>query len=117
MTRHATHIPALDVAEIDDIPFDFRTDLQAGETIASVAIEVLWLSGDADATPGDLVVGSHAIGDLDASDVFTANASGGVVLQRFQGKQTGTEYTLRCKATTSAGRRLVAAGRLPVLTL
>ena len=36
--RTAQPQPAMDLNEVDDIPFDFTRDLVAGETITSVAI-------------------------------------------------------------------------------
>lgn len=114
--RTAQPQPAMDLAEIDDIPFDFTADMVIGETIASAAITCVAIQGE-DGDAQDMVTGAYQVGTLTAAGVFTASASGGVVLQRFTAQQAGVTYGVRCVATLSSGRKLTAAGELPVLEL
>lgn len=114
--RTAQPQPAMDLNEVDDIPFDFTRDLVAGETIASVAITCAPIQG-ADADSQDMVTGSALIGTMTMAGVFTESASGGVVLQRFTAQTQDVTYGVRCVATLSSGRKLTAAGELPVLKL
>lgn len=95
MKRRSTSLPALDVGEIDDIPFTFE-GLGVGETITSgsVTVEVQLREG-VHATPDDIKVG-------------TPQTSGNQVVQRFRGQVADAYYGLKCKAPTSAGRVLVA---------
>lgn len=114
--RTAQPQPAMDLNEVDDIPFDFSRDLVAGETITSVAITCAPIQG-ADADSQDMVTGTALIGTMTAAGVFTESASGGVVLQRFTAQKQDVTYGVRCVATLSSGRKLTAAGELPVLKL
>lgn len=114
--RTAQPQTAMDLNEVDDIPFDFTRDLVAGETITSVAITCTAIQGT-DASAQAMVTGSHLVGTMTAAGVFTESASGGVVLQRFTAQQENVMYGVRCVATLSSGRKLTAAGELPVLKL
>lgn len=116
MSRAAKYIDALDLEEIDDIPFDFNSDLRPAETITLAEVSALYVSGEADASPQLMVVGNSQIGTI-ADGVFTSEAAGRYVLQRFMGRQAGTVYDLRCVVTLSSGRQLTAAGRVPVVQL
>ena len=114
--RTAQPQPAMDLNEVDDIPFDFTRDLVAGETITSVAITCAPIQG-ADADSQDMVTGTALVGTMTAAGVFTESASGGVVLQRFTAQVRDVSYAVRCVVTLSSGRKLVAAGELPVVKL
>ncbi len=114
--RTAQPQPAMDLNEVDDIPFDFTRDLVSGETIQSVAITCAPILG-ADANSQDMVTGTALIGTMTTAGVFTESASGGVVLQRFTAQTQDVIYGVRCVATLSSGRKLTAAGELPVLKL
>jgi len=114
--RTAQPQTAMDLNEVDDIPFDFTRDLVTGETITSVAVTCTAIQGT-DAAAQDMVTGTALIGTMTTAGVFTESASGGVVLQRFTAQQDGVTYGVRCVATLSSGRKLTAAGELPVLKL
>lgn len=114
--RTAQPQPAMDLNEVDDIPFDFTRDLVPGETISSVAITCTAIQGT-DANAQDMVTGSALIGTMTTAGVFTESSSGGVVLQRFTAQVRDVTYGVRCIATLSSGRKLTAAGELPVLKL
>jgi hypothetical protein len=113
--RTAQVQPAMDLSEVDDIPFDFTDDIVTGETITDAAITCEVMSGT-DAAAQDMVTGSYLVGTI-TSGVFTAGASGKVVLQRFTAQQRDVSYAIRCVVTLSSGRKLVAAGELPVVKL
>lgn len=114
--RTAQPQPAMDLHEVDDIPFNFTADMVSGETITSAAITCAAISG-ADADAQDMVTGAHLVGTLSSAGVFTESAGGGVVLQRFTAQQAGVSYGIRCVVTLSSGRKLTAAGELPVVQL
>lgn len=114
--RTAQPQTAMDLNEVDDIPFDFTRDLVTGETITSVAVTCTAIQGT-DAAAQDMVTGTALIGTMTTAGVFTESASGGVVLQRFTAQHDGVTYGVRCVATLSSGRKLTAAGELPVLKL
>lgn len=114
--RTAQTQPAMDLAEIDDIPFNFTADMVPGETITGANITCAAISG-ADENAQDMVTGAHLVGTLDTAGVFTESASGGVVLQRFTAQLAGVSYGIRCIVTLSSGRKLTAAGELPVVEL
>lgn len=113
--RTAQPQPAMDLQEVDDIPFDFTDDIVTGETISGVAITCEVISGT-DGAPSSMVTGSALIGTI-TSGVFTEGASGKVVLQRFTAQVRDVSYAIRCVVTLSSGRKLVAAGELPVVKL
>lgn len=113
--RTAQVQPALDVGEIDDIPFHFTADMVDGETIADADITCEAIEGE-DADAQDMVTGAHLVGTI-VSGVFIESASGGVVLQRFTGQTRDVSYGVRCVVTLSSGRKLTAAGELPVVKL
>lgn len=114
--RTAQPQPAMDLAEIDDIPFDFTADMVTGETITDADITCEAIQGD-DSAAQTMVTGAHQVGTMTVAGVFTASSSGGVVLQRFTAQKAGVTYGVRCVATLSSGRKLTAAGELPVLEL
>lgn len=100
---------ALDVAETDDVAFDFGPVLRAGETVDAGTItleaEVRYGSGT-DAQAAQLFV--HDPGVL----------MGGLVLQRVQGRVAGLTYLLRCRARSApTGRQLVCTAFLPIRRL
>lgn len=114
--RTAQPQTAMDLNEVDDIPFDFTRDLVTGETITSVAVTCTAIQGTDEAAQ-DMLTGTALIGTMTTAGVFTESASGGVVLQRFTAQRDGVTYGVRCVATLSSGRKLTAAGELPVLKL
>jgi hypothetical protein len=95
------HWPAKDPAEVLVATFDYASEINSGETIASAVVTCSVLAGT-DPTPAAVLAGSASI-------------AGGTVLQPFQGGVDGVSYTLRCAATLSpSGRVLVLAATLPV---
>lgn len=95
--------PAKDPAERLVATFDYREELDTGETITGAAVTCTLLSGT-DANPEAVLYGTPTIVD-------------GTVLQFFTGGVDGAVYTLRCQATLSpTGRVLVLAATLPVRT-
>lgn len=116
MTMRTAQVqPAMDLSEVDDIPFDFTDDIVTGETITDADITCEVISGT-DGSPQGMVTGSYLVGTITAG-VFTAGAAGKVVLQRFTAQQRDVSYAIRCVVTLSSGRKLVAAGELPVVKL
>lgn len=93
----------IDVEEADTIAFEFSKRLAAGESIATVSMEVSAVSG-ADATPDAMRQGLPLI-------------VGGDVLQNVVGKVQGVTYKLRCRAVKNTGRVLVSAALLRVVRL
>ena len=82
-------------------PFDFSSQLAAGETISTAGVTVSVWSGT-DPSPGSLVSGAASI-------------AAGVVSQAIQGGVSGVIYTLLCQVTTSLGQTLNMSGFLAVL--
>lgn len=77
--------------DIIQLPFDFISKLQAGETITSVtAVQVSVYSG-ADPSPSSILSGSATI-------------SRSIVYQGFTGGVVGNTYSLICTVATSLGR-------------
>ena len=116
-TRTAQPQPAMDLNEVDDIPFHFTADMVPGETITGTPAVTCEVITGTDATPQAMVTGSPQIGTLSSAGVFTPSAAGGVVLQRFTAQVRNVNYAVRCVATLSSGRKLTAAGELPVVKL
>jgi hypothetical protein len=97
------HWPSKDPVEVMVATFDYTSEINSGETIASAVVACSVLAGT-DPTPAAVLAGSASI-------------SAGTVLQPFQGGVDGVSYTLRCAATLSpSGRVLVLAATLPVRT-
>ena len=101
--RTGETLQAIDVDEIDVLTFEFEPGLADGESIAAATVACTVHSGT-DAAPQDLLVGPPQV-------------SGTTVLQQVQGNVSGVTYHVRCLATLSSGRVLVAAGYLPCVTL
>jgi len=113
--RNSQLLSAMDIEEVDDIPFNFTDDILTGETITDADITCEVITGT-DASPQTMVTGTHLVGTI-TNGVFTQGASGKVVLQRFTAQARNVSYAIRCVATLSSGRKLVAAGELPVVKL
>lgn len=92
-----------DTAEVDTLPFDFSASLLAGETLASASVSAEVHHGT-DPLPAALLSGAPVV-------------QGDLVFQRLFGGVAGVTYLLRCAATLSSGRVLVAAAYLPVVRL
>lgn len=103
MIRRIDPIEPLDVDEVDVLTFDFASALADGETLTAPSVTSEVYHGT-DAAPSSLLDGS-------------AQITGATVLQRVTGSIAGVTYLMRCAATTSAGRVLVAACLLPVVRL
>ena len=103
LSFRATPVAPKDPEEVDYLPFDFGREMTPGEVIVSVEMSVQ-VSRGVDPDSAAMLAGLPA-------------RSGGTVTQRIAGGVSGAVYTLRCKATTSTGRTLVAAASLPVVTL
>lgn len=91
----------IDIGESDYVAFDFAEVLDDAESISTVELSCEVVDG-VDATASARLVGDAAV-------------SGSVVRQTVATAVEGVEYLIRCAATTSVGRVLVLAGRLPVL--
>lgn len=117
--RSPAILTPLDVAEVDDIPFDFSAHMDDGETISSAQVTAEVETGEVDPGAQDMVSGQYAVGALDGDGDFAANPSGGVVLQRFDATHriARTVYCLRCVVVLSSGRRLTAAAHIAVKRL
>ena len=94
--------PEKDPAEQFAVGFHFAGELLTGETIATATVQVVVLRGT-DASPAALLSGP-------------AEFQTDRVLQTIAGGLSGVVYGLRCVAQTSAGRTLVRAARLPVMS-
>lgn len=118
MLRSPVVLEPLDIAEIDDIPFDYSAHMREGETIANVAITAAVEQGDADYGAQDMVSGAYTIGRIEDGE-FVAAADGRVVLQRIDAtaRVPGNVYCLRGVATFSSGRQLTAAAHVAVKRL
>jgi hypothetical protein len=92
-------LPILDIEEIKVAVFDFDTELEAGETIATVDVTSTTASGT-DASPELVLVGA-------------AQVSGRQVLQRIQGRVEGATYKLRARAVGNGGLHHVIRALLP----
>lgn len=101
--RTGQTLQAIDVDEVDTLTFQFAAGLLDGESIVSADVQCTVHAGT-DAAPSNLLVGPPQISGTD-------------VLQLAQGNVTAVTYHLRCLATLSSGRVLVAAGYLPCVTL
>lgn len=92
-----------DPEEIIDASFDFTSDLD-GETIAAAsAIVTIALASGADPGVAAMLSGAPTI-------------AGAIVFQRLVNGVDQAVYRLRCKITTSSGRKLVLPLTLPVRT-
>lgn len=111
-------LPPLDIAETDDVPFDYSTALLAGEAIELASITVTLERGQADPDAAALAQGAHAIGRLDGQ-AFVLDAAGPVVLQRFTavGRPARNLYCVRCVARLDSGRVLTLAAHIAVRRL
>lgn len=99
--RTPAPLDPLALGEIDDIVFTFK--LAAGETISAQAVTVTTYRG-ADPSPSAIKTG-------------VATVAANTVVQRVTPAVAAVVYTLVCAATTSTGRRLLQAVRLPVVDL
>ncbi len=93
---------AKDPAENLISTFDFSSEIEVGESIASASVACTLVAG-VDASPGQVIHGAASI-------------SGSTVLRPFQGGIADATYHLRCTANLSSGRVLVLAATLPVRT-
>ena len=103
MTRRAERIEDKDISERDNIRFDFTLALATGETISS-AIVTCEVADGTDATPSAMLSGVPTV----ASPLVTQLVIAGTL---------NVSYYLRCVATLSTGRVLVATGLMRVLKL
>ncbi|MEQ1685469.1 MAG: hypothetical protein ABL916_17635 [Burkholderiaceae bacterium] len=93
----------IDVDESDTIAFEFGKRLAAGESIATVTLEVAAVAG-VDAGASGLAQGLPLIVGTD-------------VLQNVIARSQGVTYKLRCRAVKNTGRVLVSAALLRVVRL
>jgi len=94
--------PKKDPGEKFWISFDYAAELEAGETISSVALSIEVITGT-DATPANVLSGTPVI-------------QTGDVVQLIQGGVTEVVYAFLCLATLSTGRILARSALLPVRT-
>lgn len=98
-------LPAKRVADQENVPFDFTSNLGEGETLSSATVTSTVYSGT-DASPSSMISGS-------------ASVSGGIATQLIIGGVEGVVYEIVCTALTTNGQTLVLPGFLaviPVLT-
>ena len=91
----------MDSEETDYVPVDFEDQLDTGETISSVTTTCEAIEGT-DASASSRLSGSP-------------QTTGSAVRQFLTGVLADVVYLVRFKATTSTGRILVIAGKLPVV--
>jgi hypothetical protein len=103
IVRRIKTLDPKDTDEADVIAFDFTASLSGGESVVSATVACETFQG-VDAAPAALLSGTPQI----LSPVVTHKVQGGL---------DGVTYALRCAATTSSARVLVAAGLLPVVRL
>jgi len=96
-------LPPMPVGAIQNVTFDFTSQLAVGETISTKAVVASVYSGT-DAAPTGIVSGS-------------ASASGSVVTQLITmvGRTVGNIYELMCTITTSVGQTLKISAYLAVV--
>lgn len=80
------------LGETITIPFEFASDLGAGETITSAQVTATVYSG-VHASPQSIITGSESV-------------SGTKVFQKVRAGVVGVQYTLKCEIHTSAGQVL-----------
>jgi len=102
-SRRIETIEPKDVDETDVVTFDFTRAAQSGETVSSAVVTAEVYHGE-DEDPASILLGSP-----------TPTAA--TALQSVSGGLAGVTYLLRCVATMSSGRVLVAAGLMPVVRL
>ena len=92
-----------DPAEKKLVVFSFANQIEPGASIANASVQVLMATGS-DPNPAAMLDGAPVI-------------NGAEVMQRIQGGISGTDYSLRCLATDSAGLVHLVSAKLPVKTL
>lgn len=95
------NLPAKDPAEFVIVTFDYEHEI-GDATVSSAALSCAVKSG-ADADVGSMLYGAAVV-------------SGADVLQLVRLGVDGADYTLRCLATLSDGRKLLRWATLPVRT-
>lgn len=118
MVREAVILDVMDIAEADDVLFDFSTYAPPGETITAVEITAEVERRKPDESAGAMVSSAPVVGRIEG-EMFTPDAAGRAILQRVdaRGRIEGNVYCLRCVATFSGGRPLALAAHLPVRRL
>jgi hypothetical protein len=111
-SRCEYELEPLDIAEIDDVPFDF-SGIAATETITGFQVQVMVDAGNPDVTPQLLADGLYAVGKI-VDGLFYLDAGGRIVLQRFKARGRGTIYGIRGIATLTSGRKVVASATVGV---
>lgn len=81
--------------------FDFSGQLANGETISSVTVTVLLMTG-IDPTPGNILFGNAVI-------------SGPIVSQLVTGGVEGSIYVIRVQATTTLGQKPTMSGYMAII--
>lgn len=94
--------PPKDPAEVLVGTFDFSSEVESGETIASAVVSASLVAG-VDADPSSLIYNGSQ-----------TTIVGATVLFGMYGGVDQATYSLRCVATLSSGRVLVLAATLPV---
>jgi hypothetical protein len=92
--------PKKDPGEKFWIEFDYADEMEASETISSASLSIEVVNGT-DASPSSVLSGAMV------------NQSTNMA-QLIQGGLSGCIYAFKCLATTSLGRVLARAARLPV---
>jgi hypothetical protein len=101
MARKLTRLEDKDPVEEYAVAFSV-TGLATGETLSTATVTATTLRGT-DASPGLVLNGSATI-------------NGATVLQNIRNGVDGVDYKLKLTVTTSTGRKLTPAVRLPVRT-
>lgn len=96
-----TTFPTKQATDILFLPFDFISQLEAGETVVSALVTATVILG-IDPLPGDLIVGVATIVNQ-------------AVIQKIEGGLVGVLYNLSCSIVTSNGNTLIMQGKLAVV--
>ena len=97
----STLLPAKNPSEVINVTFAYATELGSGETILSVVVTCVVISGGVDPNASAMLVG---IPTIQLSNVVQEVVAG----------LDGNSYQLECLATLSSGRILARVGILPI---
>ena len=102
-----TRLPAFSgekrTAEVDVFAFDFKTQLESGETI-NTPTWAFAVAADSPSTEAPVTLATSG----------SSTISGSKVLQKLTGGLSGVKYVVTCRVATSTGRTLEGAATLLV---
>jgi hypothetical protein len=99
-----TNLPVKDPLERVPLTFDFAAEMDAADSLSTIAVVVEALVAGADASPNAVLDGAPII-------------AGRLAVQWLQAGVTGASYRLRATGTSAQGRVLVLRAVLPVRTV